>query len=200
MKTISYILLFFLTVSSVAFADGYEVGDKATDFKLKNTDGSWVSLSDFKDAKGFVVVFTCNGCPYAQAYQERIMNIDKIYKPKGYPVIAINSNDVDIKPDDSLREMKKRSEEMGYTFPYLKDDKDNIFKKYGATKTPHVFVLQKSGKDLVVKYIGAIDNNYEDSSKVTEPYLADALDALIAGKDPKPNFTRAIGCTIKTKE
>jgi peroxiredoxin len=195
--------LMFLTgiffMITTAYADGYEVGDKASDFKLRNVDGSWVSLSDLKDAGGFVVIFTCNGCPYAIAYQERIKEIDRIYKPKGYPVIAINPNDTEIRSDDTLEEMKKRSKEMGYTFPYLKDDAEDIFKIYGATRTPHVFVLKKEGADLIVKYIGAIDNNYQDASQVTEPYLADALDAIIAGKNPETAYTKAIGCTIKTK-
>lgn len=196
--TLLFLTGIFLAISTV-FADGYEVGDKAADFKLKNVDGSWVSLSDYEDANGFVVIFTCNGCPYAIAYQKRIIEIDRIYKPKGYPVIAINPNDTEIRSDDTLEEMKKRSEEMNFTFPYLKDDTEDIFKIYGATRTPHVYLLKKEDKGLIVKYIGAIDNNYEDASKVTEPYLADALDAVIAGKNPETSFTKAIGCTIKTK-
>jgi len=200
MKTTLLILAIFLSASAIALADGYQVGDKATDFKLRNVDGSWVSLADFKDARGFVVVFTCNGCPYAVAYQERIKEIDRIYKPQGYPVIAINPNDTVLKPDDSLVEMKKRSKEMGYTYAYLKDDTEDIFKIYGATRTPHVFVLKKEGNDLIVKYIGTIDNNYEDASKVTETYLADALDAIIMGETPEISFTKAIGCSIKMKE
>ena len=184
---------------SLVFAGGYKVGDKASDFKLENIDGKYVSLADYTDAKGFVVVFTCNGCPYAKAYQERILELDKKYKSKGYPVIAINSNDTDIKPDDDLAAMKKRAEEKGFTFPYLKDAEYEVFKAYGATRTPHIYLLTKKGTDFVVSYIGAIDDNYQDASAVKEPYLANALDALLADKDPEPNFTKAIGCTIKQK-
>ena len=200
MKITLFFLFGLLSAYTAAFADGYEVGDKAADFRLRNIDGSWVSFSDFPEAKGFIIIFTCNGCPYAVAYQERIIEIDKTYKPKGYPVIAINSNDTDLRPDDTLEEMKKRSQQKGFTFPYLKDDKDGMYLKYGATRTPHVFLLQKEGKDFIVKYIGAIDNNYQDASKVTDPYLANALDAVIAGKKPEPDFTKAIGCTIKVRE
>lgn len=185
--------------SALMFAGGYKVGDKASDFKLPNIDGKYVSLSDYKDVKGFVVVFTCNGCPYARAYQDRIIELDKKYRPLGYPVVAINPNDTDLKPEDSLEGMKKRAREKGYTFPYLKDVNYEVYKMYGATRTPHIYVLKKEGRDLVVSYIGAIDDNYQDASAVTEPYLAKALDALLADNQPEPNFTKAIGCTIKQK-
>lgn len=181
------------------FAEGYKVGDKASDFKLENIDGKYVSLSDYKDAKGFIVVFTCNGCPYARAYQDRIIELDKKYKNLGYPVIAINPNDTEIKPEDDLAGMKKRAEEKHYTFPYLKDADYKVFRTYGATRTPHIFVLTRKADDLVVSYIGAIDDNYQDAAAVKEPYLANALDALLAGKEPQTSFTKAIGCTIKQK-
>jgi len=184
---------------SLILAGGYSVGDKATDFKLENIDGKYVSLSDYPDAKGFVVVFTCNGCPYAKAYQDRIIELDKEYKAKGYPVIAINPNDVSLKSDDDLAAMKTRAEEKGYTFPYLKDANYEIFKEYGATRTPHIYVLNKEGDDLVVAYIGAIDDNYQDASAVKEPYLANAINALLSESVPEPSFTKAIGCTIKQK-
>jgi peroxiredoxin len=184
---------------SILLAGGYSVGDKASDFKLQNTDGKYLSLSDYSDAKGFIVVFTCNGCPYAVAYQDRIIELDKKYRSKGYPVIAINPNHTDLKPEDDLAGMKKRAEEKGFTFPYLKDAEYKVFREYGATRTPHVYVLTRQNEDLVVSYIGAIDDNYQDASAVEEAYLANALDALLDGRDPDPNFTKAIGCTIKQK-
>ncbi len=197
-RIISILFVSFLTVS-VAYSAGYNVGDKAADFKLKNVDGKFVSFSNFSDAKGFIVVFTCNGCPYAQAYQDRIVEIDKTYKSKGYPVIAINPNDASIAPADSYEQMISVANEQGFTFPYLYDEQQDVYKKYGATKTPHVYVLQKSGDDLVVKYIGAIDDNYQDATKVNSPYLADAVNSLIAGNSPEPATTKAIGCSIKDK-
>jgi peroxiredoxin len=183
-----------------ATSGGYNVGDKASDFKLKNVDGNYVSLADYPDAKGFIVVFTCNHCPFAKAYQGRIIQLDKEYKIKGFPVIAINPNDATLVPDDSYEAMQVRAKEEGYTFPYLIDESQEVYKTFGATRTPHVYLLKKEtdGK-LVVKYIGAIDDNYQDASAVTQTYLKNALDDLIAGKEPQLNFTKAIGCTIKTK-
>jgi peroxiredoxin len=197
MKRFSIVVSLFLLAATAVYAGGYKVGDKATDFKLENIDGKYVSMSDYPDAKGFVVVFTCNGCPYAKAYQDRLIAIDKEYKRKGYPVIAINPNNTKVKPEDNLKGMKKRAKDKGYTFPYLKDAKYEVFKEYGATRTPHVYVLSRMDKDLVVSYVGAIDDNYQDASAVKDPYLADALDALLAGKKPEPDFTKAIGCTTK---
>jgi peroxiredoxin len=193
---------FLLVVNTVLMAAtvGYKVGDKAMDFKLKNTDGKMLSLADFPNAKGFVVIFTCNHCPYAQAYQDRIIAIDKEYKSKGYPVVAINPNDPSIVPEDSYDAMIKRSSEKNFTFPYLFDDKQEVYKMYGASHTPHVYLLQKNGKgDLIVKYIGAIDDNYQDPAAVKEKYLANAIDALLSGKEPNPDYTKAIGCSIKDK-
>jgi peroxiredoxin len=199
MKRFITLGLTLFAIASLTQAAGYMVGDKAMDFSLQNVDGSYVSLSDYEDAKGFIVVFTCNGCPYAKAYQERIIDLDKKYKEKGYPVIAINPNDSDVRPDDKLEAMKQRSDEMGYTFPYLKDATQEVYRAYGATRTPHVYVLTKDGGDMMVSYIGAIDDNYQDASAVEEQFLANAVDALLAGQAPDPDFTRAIGCTIKTK-
>lgn len=179
--------------------DGYTIGDKATDFNLKNVDGNFVSLSDYPDAKGFVVVFTCNHCPYAKAYEGRLIAIDKKYKKKGYPVIAINPNDPEVSPGDSFDKMKERAAKRNFTFPYLFDEEQTIYRKYGATRTPHIYVLDKKGNDLIVSYIGTIDDNYQNPDKVKEKYLAQALDALLAGNEPDPSITRAIGCSIKTK-
>lgn len=181
----------------LVMAGGYQVGDKATDFKLKNVDGKMISLSDFPDAKGFIVVFTCNHCPYAKAYEERIMNLDKEFSDKGYPVIAINPNNPETFPEDSYKNMQERAKEKGYTFPYLVDQNQAIYPQYGATRTPHVFVLKKEDGSLIVKYIGAIDDNYADASKVTEKYVENAVNDLLAGKEPDLSFTKAIGCSIK---
>jgi peroxiredoxin len=197
MKTLLTFMLTIMTLSVIE-AQGYKVGDKASDFKLKNVDGKYMSLSDFPDAKGFVIIFTCNHCPFAKAYQDRIIEIDKTYKAKGYPVIAINPNDPKIVPEDSFEGMVQRSSEKGFTFPYLFDEKQDIYKMYGATRTPHVFLLKNDKiKGLEVQYIGAIDDNYQDPAAVTQKYLANAIDALIADKLPNPDFTKAIGCSIK---
>lgn len=179
---------------------GYEIGDAASDFKLKNVDGKMVSLSDFKTAKGFIVIFTCNHCPYAKKYEDRIMELDKKYKEQGYPVIAINPNDPNIQAEDGYQEMIERAAQRGFTFPYLVDEGQKVYPQYGATKTPHVFVLQKENGKNIVKYIGAIDNNYENPNDVSEYYVQDAVNALIEGKPVKMTKTVAIGCTVKVKK
>lgn len=179
---------------------GYNVGDKASDFKLKNVDGKLVSLADYKDAKGFIVTFTCNHCPFSVAYEDRIVALDKKYAAKGYPVIAINPNDAVAYPDDSFENMVVRAKEKGFTFPYLRDESQEIAKTYGALRTPHVYILQRSGSDLVVKYIGAMDDNSENASAVTKKYVETALDELLKGEAVKTPFTKAIGCGVKWKK
>jgi peroxiredoxin len=194
-------ILFSISILALpaSFSQGYNVGDIASDFKLKNTDGNYVSLSNYRDARGFIIIFTCNHCPYAKAYQDRIMDIDDRYRPLGYPVIAINPNDPDLVPEDSYENMVMLAQEKDFSFPYLFDEKQEVYRKYGAKRTPHVFLLEKNDKQLIVRYIGAIDDNYEDPSLVKTPYLADAVDALISGMTPKVPFTKAIGCSIKDK-
>ena len=135
--------LFFLTLlisTTLSAQNGYNIGDVATDFKLENIDGNFISLSNFSEAKGFILIFTCNTCPYAVAYEDRIEALNKKYAPMGYPVIGIMPNNTKIKPDDSLEAMKKRAIEKGFTFPYLIDREQSIFPQYGATKTPHVYI------------------------------------------------------------
>lgn len=176
---------------------GYKVGDIATDFKLKNIDDSIVSLTDYQGAKGFIVIFTCNHCPYSVAYEDRIIALDLEFKDKGYPVIAINPNNPKLYEADSFDNMKIRAKEKGFTFPYLIDADQTIFPQYGATKTPHVYILQKESKGNVVKYIGAIDNNYGDALKANKHYVKDAINALLKGEDVKVTETKAIGCSIK---
>lgn len=195
------ILFAMISGASVTAGDGgYQVGDKAADFKLKNIDGKWVSLGDYKDAKGFIVIFTCNHCPYAKAYEDRIVALDKKYAPEGFPVIAINPNDATAYPDDSYENMQKRAKEKGFTFPYLYDEQQTVYPQYGATRTPHIFILAKAGDEMTVEYIGAIDDNYEDASKVTNKYVENAVDALLAGNKPEVTSTKAIGCSIKAKQ
>jgi peroxiredoxin len=199
MKTI--LSTFLVILAANLFAEGYKVGDHATDFKLKNVDGKTVSLADFPAAKGFIVVFTCNNCPYAKAYQDRIQGLDQKFKSRGYPVIAINPNDPAVEPADSYDAMVVKARDKGYSFPYLFDPQHVVYKSYGATNTPHAFVLNKDAQGkLVVKYIGAIDDNYQDASAVKKPYIENAVNALLSGKEPEPSMTKAIGCGVKAKQ
>ena len=176
---------------------GFSVGDKAVDFKLKNIDGKMVALSDFADAKGFIVTFTCNHCPYAVMYDDRLIDLHNQYAPKGYPVIAINPNDPEVQPKDSYELMQERAKDKGFPFVYLMDEGQKVYPQYGATKTPHVFLLDK---DLVVQYIGAIDDNHKDASAVKVKYVENAISAMEKGEKPDPNFTKAIGCSVKYKK
>jgi len=176
---------------------GYTIGDTATDFSLKNIDGKMISLADYEDAKGFLVIFTCNTCPYAIKYEDRINALDAKYKSKGVPVIAINPNNPAVKPGDSFDAMKIRAKEKGFTFPYLIDEEQKIYPQYGATKTPHVYLLEKTTAGNVVKYIGAIDDNYQDASKVEEKYVENAVNAMLKGAEIEVTTTKAIGCSIK---
>ena len=188
----------FLALCSFTFT-GYNIGDKAIDFKLKNVDGKMVSLADYKDAKGFIVIFTCNHCPFAKAYEDRIIALNTKYVGKGYPVIAINPTDASQIEADSYANMQQRAKDKKFNFPYLVDETENVAKTYGATRTPHAFVLQKSGTDYIVKYIGAIDDNADDASAVKVKYVENAVDNLLAGKPVSPTTTKAIGCGIKWK-
>ena len=198
-KNLSLLALFFaLLLSSFMLrpaTDGYEVGDKAADFKLKNTDGKMVSLADNKAAKGYIVVFTCNTCPYAKAYESRIVALNTKYAQLGYPVVAINPNDAATVPGDSYAAMQTKK----YAFPYLQDESQQVAKTYGATRTPHLYVLTRQDKNFVVSYIGAIDDNSEDPKLVKTKYVENAMTEILAGKPASTNSTKAIGCTIKWK-
>jgi peroxiredoxin len=202
MKRISplsvWLILAIITLSFTRFSSpsGYVVGDKVEDIALKNVDGRMVSLNDYPNAKGFIVIFTCNHCPYAQSYEDRIVALHKKYAAQGFPVIAINPNDPEIVPEDSYEEMQKRAVEKSFPFPYLFDEKQAALGKYGASRTPHVFLLDK---DRIVRYIGAIDDNAESAKDARKKYVENAISALNKGKKPEPNFTRAVGCTIKRK-
>lgn len=193
-------LIAVVTLSSFAKyggGHGYQVGDIATDFKLENIDGKMVSMADFKDAKGFIIVFTCNTCPFSVAYEDRIEALNKKYADKGYPVIAIMPNNTEVKPGDKMEAMQERAKEKGFTFPYLMDEGQKIYPQYGATKTPHVYVLERTKKGPQVKYIGAIDDNSRNESAVSTRYVEDAVDALLNGENVPLESTKAIGCSIK---
>lgn len=207
MKNVSFLLAILFFISTTTYAqqerqatEGYEIGSIATDFSLKNIDDQMVSLENFEEAEGFIICFTCNHCPFSVANEARLISIDERYKEQGYPVIAINPNDPEVNEDDSFEKMKERASERGFTFPYLFDEGQKIFPQYGATKTPHIYLLKKTDAGLKVMYMGAIDNSARDEEEVTETYLEDALNALIAGEEIELKETKAIGCGIKVKK
>ena len=172
---------------------GYNIGDVATDFSLKNVDGAMVSLASIKDAKGYIVTFTCNECPFSKLYEDRLIALHNAYAPQGYSVIAINPNSPD-NDKEGYAAMQTRAKEKAFPFAYLFDGEQKIYPQYGAVRTPHVFVLDKDRK---VQYIGAIDDNSKAPEDVKVKYVEDAIKALQAGKKPTTTLTKAIGCPVK---
>jgi len=194
-KLMCAFLMFTISLFSIN-AQGYQIGQTVEDFSLKNVDGKMIGLKDYKDANGYIVIFTCNHCPYAIMYEQRIIDLHKKYAKLGYPVIAINPNDPDVVPDDSFEAMKKLSKKKKYPFAYVIDEGQQVYPKFGATKTPHVYLLDKN---KVVRYIGAIDDNAQDIKAVKIKYVENAIASISAGTNPDPAVTKAIGCSIKKK-
>jgi peroxiredoxin len=185
MKTIKTIFaLMAITIIASAFTSKstttYKVGDSIEDFSLMNIDDKMVSLAGYTSAKGFIIIFTCNTCPYSVANEDRIIALNNKYASKGFPVIAINPNDPDVVPDDSFAAMKVRASQKGFKFPYLLDKGQKVYPKFGATKTPHVYIVSKP--EMKVEYIGAIDDSSRNPDAVNEKYVENAVDALLAGK------------------
>jgi len=197
---IGKLLLAVLTITLIsAVSPVYsqlKVGSQAADFKLKNVDDSMVSLADYKGVNGYIVVFTCNTCPYAEMYEDRIIALHNKYASQGYPVVAINPNDPSVKPGDDFASMQVRSKEKKFPFKYLFDDGQKVYPTFGATRTPHIYLLDAN---RYVRYIGAIDDNAQSPELVTVKYLENAIAALKSGNNPDPAETKAIGCTIKVK-
>ncbi len=169
---------------------------KIQPFDLPGTDGKNHSLSELKDKKAVIVIFSCNHCPYVQAYENRMIDIQKVYAEKGAQVVAINSNETKNHPDDSFENMQARANLKKFNFLYLRDDSQEVARAFGATHTPHIFLFDQAG-DL--RYTGKIDDNWQEPAKVTKRFLRDALDAVLAGKPVAEPETFAIGCTIKWK-
>ncbi|MBK9638224.1 MAG: thioredoxin family protein [Bacteroidetes bacterium] len=203
MKKLAAIVLVTTCLFLVSFTSdkkGYQVGDDVSDFNLKSTSGEMVSLASYKEAKGFIIVFTCNHCPFSVAYEDRIIALQAKYKAKGFPVVAINSNNKDIEPEDSYEEMIKRAAEKKFNFNYLYDSTQEIAHQFGAARTPHVFIVEKQKSNLILKYIGAIDDNTDEPEAVTKKYVETAVDQILAGQEVTTPMTKAIGCTIKWKK
>jgi peroxiredoxin len=174
-----------------------KLGEKAIDFSLKGVDGKTYSLASFSEAKALVVIFSCNHCPYVQAYEDRMIEIARDYQSRKVSLVAINSNDSVSYPDDSFEEMLKRSKAKGFNFPYLHDETQKTARAYAATHTPHLFVFDSQ---MRLAYTGKIDDNWENPASVQKRYLRDALDDLLKGNPVRLPETNAIGCTIKWKK
>ncbi len=199
---IGFLVLLLVSFSpSTVRSKGYKIGDSVADFKLKNTiTGNELSLSDYGTAKGFVIVFTCNHCPCSAKYEDRILALDKKYKPLGYPVIAINSIDIEQYPTETQSRMRARAVHKKYSFPYLHDDSQQVAVAFGAASTPYVYVLQKTEKVLVLKYSGAIDDNMQEPSAVKEHFVENTVNLLLEGKPVLISTTTPYGCSINIRK
>jgi len=174
-----------------------KIGSPAPDFKLSGVDGKEYSLDTFKDKRALIIIFSCNHCPYVQAYEDRIKKIQEDYSEKGVAVAAINSNEDVNYPDDSFENMKKRVAEKNFNFPYLRDETQSVARAYDATHTPEIFLFDKERK---LAFHGKIDDNWQEPEKVQNHYLRDALDEMLTGKEISVPETFTIGCTIKWKK
>ena len=194
MKTGSFMAL-VASVSVAASAFGLNIGDKApsTSVKMKNVDGSEVSIADVTGKEGTLVIFSCNHCPFVKAWQDRIASIGNAAKGKGVGVIVINSNDPASYPEDSFTEMQARAKQLGFTFPYVVDATSGVARSFDATRTPEAFLFDKDGK---LVYHGAIDDS-QKIDQVEKHFLQDAIDAATAGKDIPVKETKFVGCGIK---
>lgn len=199
MKKEYFTLIALVLITLSMSAQPISVGSQAPNFSLKNVDGATVSLSDYASEKGVMVIFSCNPCPYVKAYEDRMIALHNEFAPQGYPVVFINPNDDVQQPEDSMDKMRERASEKNYPFPYLKDEDQQVYQTYGATRTPEIFLLKNEGGSFVVAYTGTVDDNYKDALAVEEAYASNAVKALLAGKNPDPATTVAIGCGIKKK-
>ena len=199
MKTLLTFSLLILSTIGVAQSGNLKPGTAAPDFNLKNVTGEKISYSTFQDARGYIVVFTCNTCPVAKAYEQRIIELNTKYAPLGYPVIAINTNDPQVSPGDSFELMVERAKAKKYEFPYLFDEGQKITTEYGARNTPTVFLVKHAKDGNVIVYTGAIDNDPEEDKSDRTKYLEMAVSAVQQGKDPEVASTKAIGCSVKRK-
>lgn len=170
------------------------LGDLAPAFALPGVDGRTHRLDDFTEKDVLVIIFSCNHCPYVQAYEDRLIAVQRDYAARGVQVIAINPNDDAGYPEDGFGKMVERAKAKHFNFPYLRDASQEVAKAYGATHTPQLFVFDRSRR---LAYTGKIDDNWQRPEAVRRHYLRETLDALLRGSAPSEPATHAIGCTIK---
>ncbi len=171
-----------------------QLGQTAPDFKLPGTDGKMHALGDFKDAKLLIVFFSCNHCPYVVGSEERIIKFAREFAPRGVRMVAINSNETQGHPTDSLEHMIARAKEKQFPFTYLRDDSQDVAVKYGALRTPHFYVFDAGRK---LRYTGRFDDNPRNPGQEKTHELRDAVEALLSGKKPPVELTNPIGCNVK---
>jgi len=173
-----------------------QLGQKAPEFHLPGVDGKTYSLADFAQAKTLIVVFSCNHCPYVIGSEERIKKLAADYAPRGVRLIAINSNETENHPMDSFEYMKQRAAMKQFGFPYVRDESQEVARAYGALRTPHFYVFDENRK---LRYTGRMDDNPRNPGQEKTHELQDALEALLAGREPPVAITNPIGCNVKWK-
>jgi peroxiredoxin len=171
-----------------------KIGDAAPDFSLPGVDGHTYSLASFSAKPALIIVFSCNHCPYVQAYEDRLVAFQRDYADRGAQIVAINSNDDRNYPEDSFENMVKRASQKGFNFPYLRDASQTVARAYRASHTPQLFVFERARR---LAYTGKIDDNWQQPHAAKTHYLRDAVDALLRGSAAPVPTTHAIGCTIK---
>ena len=169
-------------------------------FSLKSVSGEFVGMSTYPEAKGMIVVFTCNHCPFAKLYPERMNELHRKYAAKGIPLLAISSTDTVLFEEDGFAEMQKVAQQQGFVFPYLFDAEQTVVQDFGAQKTPHAFLLARSEEGWKIVYSGSIDDNGADPSAVKHKYVEDAVRAVLKHKKVKVAHTSSIGCFIHIRK
>ncbi len=181
----------FKTIEKNIFQD-----KEIQNFSLRNVNGQFIGLNDYPNAKGFVVIFTCNHCPFAKLYSERLNFIDAKYKPLGIPLLAINAMDSVVYEEETFDLMRERAKTEKFTFPYLQDAAQIVGKDFQAEHTPQAYIIWKEKNNTFhIKYAGAIDDNGQVPEKAT-PYIPNALDELLQGKSVTHSKTKSVGCAI----
>ena len=200
MKSIKTVAFFLLLISLYSFSGNNKapvslIGNTVNDFSLRNIDNKNISLNDFKNAKGFIIVFTCNHCPFAKLYSERFNALNSKYKSLGVPLLAINSMDTATYDDECFILMQQKASSAKFNFPYLHDALQTVGKSFSAEHTPHAFVIWKEKNNWIIKYSGAIDDNGEHPELAT-PYIANAVEELLQNKPVSKTETQSFGCKI----
>lgn len=200
MKLVFSFFLSMICLTAISQTTTITPGASAPSFALPGVDGKETSFASFPNAKGYIIVFTCNTCPYAQAYEQRIIDLNTKYAPLGYPVIAINPNDPEVAVGDSFDAMKQRAKDKTYKFPYLFDKGQTTTNAYGAKATPHLFLVEKKNGANTIVYTGSIDNDPENNKPDKLKYLETAIESITSGHGPDTAVTKAIGCTVRRKK
>jgi peroxiredoxin len=192
-----FTIVFIITIFSVITAKELPIGSAiplADEILFDVVNGKTITLDDSRGSEGLLVIFSCNTCPWVIRWQDRYISITEAYKSRGIGVVALNSNAAWRDGEESPEAMKTHAEKYGYNFPYAVDKGSKLARAFGATRTPHIYLFDKTG---VLVYRGAIDDNARDANAVEQPYLTNALDAMLNSETISATETKALGCTIK---